>query len=129
MPQPIIDADPLDWGWFLRTFGPLHGQDTFATYGAGGMVDPKNYTLEPYVISGRGTTAFWTWNRARWGAFGMGFLASQAFALLGVGTIGMIFDPFGISEDSGMDEIWGDVFDWNEAIGLSSALTPAWAKV
>ncbi len=111
MPGPQTE-EPLNWGWFQRTFNPFLGQQRFATYGSGGLLDPKNYTIEPYAYSGGGSAAFWRWDRARWGTFGMGFIASQAVAFLGVGLIGMIFDPLGIDDDAGMDEIWGDVFDW-----------------
>jgi hypothetical protein len=75
-------------------------------------MDPKNYTLEPYVLSGGGDARFWRWDKARWSSFGKGFVKSQSIAFLGVGIFGAIFDPLGKDEGAGMDEIWGDIYDW-----------------
>jgi hypothetical protein len=98
--------------WLIKTFGPFHMQERFLYYGTGGLMDPKNYTLEPWVLSGRGSAAFWTWDKTRWSAFGRGFAQSQAIAFFGIGLLGAIFDPLGRDDDAGLDEIWGDIYDW-----------------
>jgi len=106
--------------WFIKTFGPFHLQERFLYYGVGGLLDPKNYTLEPYLLSGGGSAAFWTWDKSRWGAFGRGFMQSQAIAFFGVGLLGAIFDPLGRDDDAGIDEIIGDVYDWRDTYELKS---------
>jgi hypothetical protein len=107
--------------WILKTFGPFHAQERFLFYGTGGLMDPKNYTVEPYVLSGSGSAAFWTWDKARWASFGKGFLRSQSIAFFGVGVIGAIFDPLGRDDDAGLDEVWGDIFDWGVPRDMDSA--------
>lgn len=106
--------NPQDLAWALRTFSPVHGsfQERFLLYGAGGMLDPKNYTAEPWALSGGGSIRFWQWDKARWRAFGRGFQTSQTFAFFGVGLLGAVFDPLGLDDDAGLDDIWGDIFDW-----------------
>jgi hypothetical protein len=111
--------------WILKTFGPFQAQERFLFYGTGGLLDPKNYTLEPYALSGGGSAKFWAWDKARWASFGKGFLQSQAIAFFGVGVIGAIFDPLGRDDDAGLDEVWGDIFEWVEPSGEHSLST--WA--
>ena len=106
-------GDASDFEWAINTFGfNMNSQERFLYYGTGGLLDPKNYTLEPWVFSGRGSIAFWRWDAARWAAFGEGMLISQSVAFVGVGILGAIFDPLGKFEGEGMDEVWGDIFDW-----------------
>ena len=76
-----------DYGWqgnFARRF---------MYYGTGGLIDPKNYTVEPWALSGGGSAAFWRWNRQRWKAFGKGVLKSQSLAFVGMGVVGAIWNP------------------------------------
>lgn len=98
--------------WFLKTFSPLHFQQRFLYYGTGGLYDPKNYTLEPYLLSGAGDARFWRWDKARWAGFGRGFIQSQLIAFGAFGLIGAIWDPLGRDEGAGLDELVGDIFDW-----------------
>jgi len=111
MPGPQQEEQPAS-EWFIKTFGPLHMQERFLYYGTGGLMDPKNYTLEPWALSGGGSAKFWRWDRARWGAFGRGFISSQALAFLGFGLVLSIWDPLGRDDDAGIDELIGDIFDW-----------------
>ena len=57
----------------------------FMYYGTGGLMDPKNYTVAPWSLSGGGSAAFWKWDKTRWGAFGRGVLQSQLVAFAGMG--------------------------------------------
>ncbi len=113
-----VESD--DWRYFgVPDHWKEHGwQGTFAErflyYGTGGLMDPKNYTLEPWALSGGGSAAFWKWNKTRWAAFGKGVLTSQSVAFAGMGMVGAIFDPLGYNE-GGLDELIGDVYDWKSA--------------
>lgn len=95
--------------------------DRFAYYGTGGLYDPKNYTIEPWLLGG-GTVGVTrgAWSRPTLYGFGRGFLLSQGFAFLGVGLIGAIFDPLDHNE-GGLDEYIGSLHDTKENIesGLS----------
>ena len=88
--------------------------ERFFYYGTGGLLDPKNYTVEPFYLSGGGSLAFWKWNRSRWAAFGRGVAISQTAAFIGVGLLGAIFDPLDKNE-GGLDEHIGSVYDWVES--------------
>ncbi len=93
-----------DKGWQ----GPF--AERFLYYGAGGMLDPKNYTIEPWVLGGGSLTKAPTM-----AGFARGFLISQAFAFAGVGLVGAIFDPLeqfeGGLDDHGFPSLI-DANDW-----------------
>ncbi len=88
--------------------------DRFMYYGTGGLIDPKNYTVEPWAISGGGSAAFWRWDRHRWAAFGKGVLLSQSIAFVGMGVVGAIWDPLDYT-DGGLDEHIGSLPEWRDA--------------
>ena len=88
-----------DRGW-LTNFN-----ERFAYYGTGGLYDPKNYTVEPWLLGGG--TVGWTrsaWSRPTLAGFGRGFLLSQSLAFFGVGVIGAVWDPLEKFEGEGLDE-------------------------
>ena len=93
----------------------------FMYYGTGGLIDPKNYTVEPWALSGGGSAAFWRWDRARWGAFGRGVLKSQSIAFVGMGVVGAVWDPLDYNE-GGLDEHIGSLPEWRDSAdaGLKS---------
>jgi len=96
------EQERVDRGW-LTNFN-----ERFAYYGTGGLYDPKNYTIEPWLLGG-GTVG---WSRSAWTApsaagFGRGFVLSQAIAVFGVGLIGAVWDPLEKFEGEGLDDTIG----------------------
>jgi len=86
-------------GW-LRNFN-----ERFVYYGTGGLLDPKNYTVEPWLLGG-GSVGFHRsqWARPTLAGFGRGFLLSQTIAFVGVGVVGAVWDPLETFEGEGLDE-------------------------
>ena len=59
------------------------------------MLDPKNYTIEPWILGG-GTIK--PLKPPTLAGFARGFLLSQTIAFAGVGLVGAIFDPLDVNE-------------------------------
>ncbi len=85
--------------------------DRFLYYGTGGLYDPKNYTIEPWLLGGGtvGTTRA-AWTRPTLAGFGRGLILSQAIAFVGFGLVGAVFDPLDRNE-GGLDEHIGSLHD------------------
>lgn len=95
----VEEQERADRGW-LTNFN-----ERFLYYGTGGLLDPKNYTIEPWILGG-GTVGFTktAWSRPTLLGFGRGFLLSQTLAFVGVGVIGAVWDPLEQFPNEGLDE-------------------------
>lgn len=111
-----------DRGW-LANFN-----ERFIRYGTGGLWDPKNYTVEPWLLGGG--TIGWTraaWSRPTLAGFGHGLLLSQTIAFLGVGTIGAVWDPLEWYPDQGLDDDLG-VPTLIDAANVATSIAQQWNR-
>lgn len=100
--------------------------DRFFYYGTGGLYDPKNYTIEPWLLGGgRVGLSRSAWRAPTLSGFARGFLLSQSVAFIGLGLVGAILDPLDRGE-GGLDEHIGSVYDWVDA---GNQATNWWASL